>query len=99
MGLSLRSLGRLARTQLPHGHSQMFYDIQRCEAPQQPMPTRKGLSNVKIHFGSPAPTPSRRNGIYARDTPWPFDRPRASGPLLDCDDLPELADCQLRRFV
>ena len=70
MGLSLRSLG-IWRVQLLHGQPQTFYDIQRCEAPQQPLPTRgrrEGLSNVSNTLWQPRLAATASAHVTPRDT-------------------------------
>jgi len=50
---TLRILGLWTRAQLLHGQPRTFYDIQLCEAPQQPSVRREGLSNVNNALWQP----------------------------------------------
>ena len=63
---------------LSHEQPQTLYDIQRCEAPQQPKSRRRGI--IECRFCTLASL-ARRDGLYARRTPRHFDRSRASGQL------------------
>ncbi len=66
MGLALRIFGLLTHEKLPHGQPRTFYDIQRCEAPEQPKSRRGGaIERLLMIKGLLA----RRDGLYARRTP------------------------------
>ena len=67
MGRTIRRiLGLRTHAKLPHGQPQTFYDIQRCEAPEQPKSRRGGaIERLLMQKGLLA----RRDGLYARRTP------------------------------